>query len=120
MNKKDALQILETAKPIVRTKLAAGSYFGVKVSDDYTILRKSGESWKQVAETEKLPKNEPVVVLTDVVDAKAKVNRTIAVNSEFIQWSLKTAFAFDVDANGRTVLKLKTFTEKELNEMLKG
>jgi hypothetical protein len=120
MTKKDALNVLKTGKAIVRTKLAEGSYFGVKTNDNYTILRKVGESWSQIKESDKIPENEPVIVLTDVQDAKAKVDRTIAVNSEYVNWSIKTAFAFDVDGKGRTSLKLKTFSERELNDLLKG
>jgi hypothetical protein len=118
MKKNEVLQIIANgSKPIVRTKLADGRYFGTKDNDDYTVLQKSGDSWAPINAVKDASKNEPILILNDCKDAKVGSKRTIAVNDEYMTWALGTGFSFEVVKN-RTQLSLKTFDAKELKKLI--
>jgi hypothetical protein len=118
MKKVEVNQIIANgSKPLVRTKLADGRYFGTKDNDDYTVLQKAGDSWAPVNAVKDASKNEPVIILNDCKDAKTGSKRTIAVNDEYLAWALGTGFSFEV-AKGRTQLNLKTFDAKEMKKLI--
>jgi hypothetical protein len=118
MNKLEVNQIIANgSKPLVRTKLADGRYFGNKDNDDYTVLQKIGDSWAPVNAVKDASKQEPIIVLNDCKDAKSGSKRTIAVNDEYLGWALGTGFSFEV-AKGRTQLNLKTFDKAEMKKLI--
>ena len=118
MNKTEVNAIIANgSKPLVRTKLADGRYFGTKENDDYTVLQKSGDSWAPINAIKDAVKSEPIIVLNDCKDAKTGSKRTIAVNDEYLVWSLGTGFSFEV-TKGRTQLNLKTFDKSEMKKLV--
>jgi hypothetical protein len=118
MKKVEVNQIIANgSKPLVRTKLADGRYFGTKENDDYTVLQKSGDSWAPVETVADADKAEPIIILSDCKDAKTGSKRTIAVNDEYLAWALGTGFSFEVK-KGRTELNLKTFKAEEMKQLI--
>lgn len=118
MNKNEVVTIIANgSKPLVRTKLADGRYFGNKDNDNYTVLQKTGDAWAPVNSVKDASKTEPCIILNDCKDAKTGSKRTIAVNDEYLAWALGTGFSFEV-VKGRTNLNLKTFSAKELKTMI--
>jgi hypothetical protein len=118
MKKVEVNQIIANgSKPLVRTKLSDGRYFGTKDNDDYTVLQKVGDAWSPINSAKDASKSEPIIILNDCKDAKTGSKRTIAVNDEYLQWALGTGFSFEV-SKGKTSLNLKTFDAKELKKMV--
>lgn len=118
MNKTEVNQIIANgSKPLARVKMADGRYFGTKENDDYTVLQESGDSWAPLSSPKDATKGKNIIVLNDCKDAKTGTKRTIAVNDEFIGWSLGTGFSFEVK-KGRTSLDLKQFTAKEMKQLV--
>ena len=117
MTKKEILQIIANgSKPMVRTHLADGRYYASKTNDNYVCLQKTGTNYAPVEMSEAI-KGQPIIVLTDVQDAKNGANRTIAVNDEFINWSLGTGFSF-IAKNGRTELNLEVLDKNKIKKLL--
>ena len=118
MKKADVVSIIANgSKPLVRTKLADGRYFGNKENDDYTVLQKTGDAWAPVNSVKDASKTEPVIILNDCKDEKTGSKRTIAVNDEYLGWALGTGFSFEV-VKGRTQLNLKTFNKAEMKKLI--
>lgn len=109
--------IANGSKPLVRTKLADGRYFGTKENDDYTVLQKSGDSWAPLESVKDASKSEPIIVLSDCKDAKTGSKRTIAVNEDYMVWALGTGFSFEV-VKGRTNLNLSTFDKSQMKKLI--
>lgn len=118
MKKADVNTIIANgSKPLVRTKLADGRYFGNKENDDYTVLQKTGDAWAPLNNVKDAVKSEPVIILNDCKDAKTGSKRTIAVNDEYLAWALGTGFSFEV-AKGRTNLNLATFDKAQMKKLI--
>jgi len=118
MKKDEVLKIVANgSKPIVRNKIADGRYFANKSNDDYVVLQKRGESWAPINSVSDAVKNEPVIILNDCKDAKIGINRTIAVNDDYMSWAIGTGFSFTAK-NGRTQLSLEKFNAEQLKELV--
>jgi hypothetical protein len=72
-NKERVLEVLQTAKAIVRTVLSDGLYPAQKVNDDYVILHETSEGWRELGEGQTA---ETVIVLTDVLDRDVESMKT--------------------------------------------
>jgi len=111
---------------IGRAILPDGLYKGLKVSDNYTVLHKPGDSWQQLAEGQQ-PANNQVIVLTQCDTIRTtgtgrtkqtiKGSATIAVNSEFVQWPVNTYFVFRI-RKGRSEVVMQPMDEKEMDELV--
>ena len=104
-------------KTIGKVVLKDGLYYAQKVSKDYVVLHETSEGWRALGEDQK-PNKKTVIILAEVQDMVAKVNRTIAVTADFLAWSIKTNFAFRI-VKGRSVLELETFTKTEMSNLIK-
>lgn len=114
--KKKVLSILQSAKALVRVLLHDGLYYAQKSNEDYVVLHETADGWRQLPDDEE-PNNKQVIVLTDVLDLTTKTSRTIAVNSDFVNWPVKTNFVFRV-TSGRTQLVLNTFTDTQMKKAM--
>jgi hypothetical protein len=118
MKKAEVITIIANgSKPLVRTKLADGRYFGTKENDDYVVLQKSGDSWAPLESVKDASKAEPIIILSDCKDAKTGAKRTIAVNEDYMAWPLGSGFSFEV-VKGRTNLNLATFDKAQMKKLI--
>jgi len=96
-----------------RVSLPKGTYYGVKVNEDYVFLQENSEGkWKPV--TKSRAKKEQSIILTDVLNAKyenTEENKeaefhTVSANREFMNWPNETGFRFEVDAKGYSTIEM--------------